>query len=159
MQGVWVQFLVRDLTSHMSSGQKTKNIEQKQYCNKFNKDLKGGPHKKILKIVSVVICRIFSTNKFSQRSSFRPFVCFSSLPFKKKSIGKNYLAECFDFIPIYFFFASSCLVLCCVYLPCSFWSWISLLGSFSFRAYKELTEWAVWGVNLLDKHVCYFSAL
>ena len=30
---------------------KNQNIKQKQYCNKFNKDLKNGPHqkKKILK--------------------------------------------------------------------------------------------------------------
>ena len=25
------------------------NIKQKQYCNKFNKDFKNGPHQKILK--------------------------------------------------------------------------------------------------------------
>ena len=29
-----------------SSGQKTQNIKQKQYCNKFNKDFKNGPHQK-----------------------------------------------------------------------------------------------------------------
>ena len=43
MQGVQVQTLVRKLRSHMSHGQKkkkkTQNIKQKQYCNKFNKDL------------------------------------------------------------------------------------------------------------------------
>ena len=26
---------------------KNQNIEQKQYCNKFNKDFKHGPHQKI----------------------------------------------------------------------------------------------------------------
>ena len=32
-------------------GPKNQNIKQKQYCNKFNKDFKNGPHqkKKILK--------------------------------------------------------------------------------------------------------------
>ena len=43
-QGVQVQTLVSKLRSHMSHGQKkktkTQNIKQKQYCNKFNKDLK-----------------------------------------------------------------------------------------------------------------------
>ena len=29
---------------------KTQNIKQKQYCNKFNKDFKNGPHQKIIKI-------------------------------------------------------------------------------------------------------------
>ena len=35
----------------MPHDQKTKNMKQKQYCNKFNKDFKNGPHqkKKILK--------------------------------------------------------------------------------------------------------------
>ena len=34
------------LRSRMLCGQKTeqKPIKQKQYCNKFNKDLKNGPH-------------------------------------------------------------------------------------------------------------------
>ena len=27
-------------------GPKNKNIKQKQYCNKFNKDFKNGPHQK-----------------------------------------------------------------------------------------------------------------
>ena len=38
--------LARRLRSHMPCGQTTKNIIQKQYCNKFNKDFKNGPHKK-----------------------------------------------------------------------------------------------------------------
>ena len=33
----------------MPCGQKTKNIKQKQYCNKFNKDFKNCPHQKSLK--------------------------------------------------------------------------------------------------------------
>ena len=30
----------------MPCRQKNQNIKQKQYCNKFNKDLKNGPHQK-----------------------------------------------------------------------------------------------------------------
>ena len=30
-------------------GPQNRDIKQKQYCNKFNKDLKNGPHQKILK--------------------------------------------------------------------------------------------------------------
>ena len=33
-----------------ASWPKNQNIEQKQYCNKFNKDLKNGSHKKNSKI-------------------------------------------------------------------------------------------------------------
>ena len=29
-----------------ASGPKNQNVKQKQYCNKFNKDFKSGPHKK-----------------------------------------------------------------------------------------------------------------
>ena len=29
-----------------ASGPKNQNIKQKQYCNKFNKDFKNGPHEK-----------------------------------------------------------------------------------------------------------------
>ena len=32
-----------------ASWPKSQNIKQKQYCNKFNKDFKSGPHQKILK--------------------------------------------------------------------------------------------------------------
>ena len=47
MQGVWVQSPVGELRSHMPQGQKKKqNLkkQQKQYCNKLNKDLKNAPH-------------------------------------------------------------------------------------------------------------------
>ena len=40
MQGRQVRSLVRELRSHMAHGQENQNIKQKQYCNKFNKDLK-----------------------------------------------------------------------------------------------------------------------
>ena len=29
---------------HASQGQKKQNIKKRQYCNKFNKDFKNGPH-------------------------------------------------------------------------------------------------------------------
>ena len=32
-----------------ASQPKNQNIKQKQYCNKFDKDFKNGPHQKILK--------------------------------------------------------------------------------------------------------------
>ena len=45
-----------------ASGPKNQNIKQKQYCNKFNKDFKNGPHqkkkknlKKNLKVFSFLI--------------------------------------------------------------------------------------------------------
>ena len=44
MQGVQVPFLAGELRSHMPHGQKNQNTKQKQYCNKFNKDFKDGPH-------------------------------------------------------------------------------------------------------------------
>ena len=40
VQGVWVSSLVKELRYHLPHGQKAINIKQKQYCNKFNKDLK-----------------------------------------------------------------------------------------------------------------------
>ena len=50
MQGVWVQSLVGVLRSHMALRQ---NMKQKQYCNKFNKDFKNGPHPKKKKNVAM----------------------------------------------------------------------------------------------------------
>ena len=35
--------------SPCTSGPKNQNIKHKQYCNKFNKDFKDGPHKNIFK--------------------------------------------------------------------------------------------------------------
>lgn len=48
LQGVRVWSLVGKLGSPMTHGQKIKT-ETKQYCNKFKRDFKNGPHKKILK--------------------------------------------------------------------------------------------------------------
>ena len=47
LQGKYALSLVLVLRSHMPPGKKEKNkTKQKQYCNKFNKDLKNGPHQK-----------------------------------------------------------------------------------------------------------------
>ena len=43
--GVRVRSLVGELKSH-ASRPKNQNVKQKQYCNKFNKDFKNGPHQK-----------------------------------------------------------------------------------------------------------------
>ena len=48
MQEVWVQSPVRELRSHMPHGQKLQNIKQKQYCNKFNKDIKEKKKRKAI---------------------------------------------------------------------------------------------------------------
>ena len=70
MQGVRVPSLVRELRPHMQrqsikhrNKQTKKNIKQKHYCNKFNKDFKNSPHlkkkkklrKKCLKVVKQII--------------------------------------------------------------------------------------------------------
>ena len=47
MQGVWIPSLVVEVRSHVpcdTPPQKKKPKEEKQYCDKFNKDFKNGPH-------------------------------------------------------------------------------------------------------------------
>ena len=44
MEWMWVQSLVRELSSSQDLQPKNQTIKQKQYCNKFNKDFKSGPH-------------------------------------------------------------------------------------------------------------------
>ena len=44
MQGVQVQFLIRELRSYMPQGQKKQNKKQKQYCTKFSKGFEKSPH-------------------------------------------------------------------------------------------------------------------
>ena len=44
-----VRSLVSELRFHMHCSKKKKTkkkVKQKQYCNKFNKDFKNGPHQK-----------------------------------------------------------------------------------------------------------------
>ena len=45
-QVVWVQSLLGELRPQMPHGQENQNIEQKQYCNRFNKNFKNGSHQK-----------------------------------------------------------------------------------------------------------------
>ena len=47
IQGVRVRSLTQDLRSHI--GASNQNIKQKQYCNKFSKNFKNGPHQQNLK--------------------------------------------------------------------------------------------------------------
>ena len=46
VQGVLGWLIVGKLKSHMPHFQKNRNIKQKQYYNKFNKDFENGPHQK-----------------------------------------------------------------------------------------------------------------
>ena len=46
MQGVQVQFLVRELRSHTPPGLKNQSINQEQCCSQFSKDFKNGPRLK-----------------------------------------------------------------------------------------------------------------
>ena len=51
MTDVGTSRAVQWLTLHLlMQVPKTQNTKQRQYCNKFNKDFKNGPHQKIIKI-------------------------------------------------------------------------------------------------------------
>ena len=64
MQGMQVWSLVRELRSYIHHVPKTVNIKQKQYCNKFNKDLEVVHIKKILeKQATVVYCVVEELSK------------------------------------------------------------------------------------------------
>ena len=66
VQGVWVLSLVRKLRPHMPQSQNNLYVNQKQYCNKFNKDFKTGPHQK--KSSEKVICRGSTTfNRYKNK--------------------------------------------------------------------------------------------
>ena len=66
LQGVWVQSLVGELRSHMPWGQKNQNIKQKQYCNKFNKEVLKMVHikeKTLIRVsISLTFYRVHSRN-------------------------------------------------------------------------------------------------
>ena len=68
MQGVQVWSLVRELRSHMPRSQKTENIKQKQYCNKFNKEFKNGPHQKKKKLETLIMKVSFICKKLTKGS-------------------------------------------------------------------------------------------
>ena len=92
----------------MASWPKNQNIKQKQYCKKFNKDFKNGPHQKKKKKKSLKKKRVQALNPFSLSfwfSDFEPVTCSlpvsSSLRWKQFSylphniVGKKLIAvEC-----------------------------------------------------------------
>ena len=54
----------QELRSHMPCGQKSQNIKQKQYCNRFNEDFKNGPHthtkkKKLKRTITLDVVAVF----------------------------------------------------------------------------------------------------
>ena len=60
MQGVLIWSLVRELRSHMLLCQKkgkekkrNQNINQNQYCDKFNKNFKNGPQEKKKSLIKI----------------------------------------------------------------------------------------------------------
>ena len=69
MQEVWVRSLTGELRSHMPLGRETRNTEQKQYCNRFNKDfIPSPPHqktKKKKKVYHSVVFLAYSQNRIT----------------------------------------------------------------------------------------------
>ena len=63
LQGVQVQSLVRELRSHMPC--ENENINQNQYCNKFNKDFKEKKKKESKKKKKIRIKMYRPTKHFS----------------------------------------------------------------------------------------------
>ena len=59
MQGLQVQSLVGELRFYMLQSQKTQNTEQKQYCNKFNKDLQNYFNIWYIKMLNLMLLKIF----------------------------------------------------------------------------------------------------
>ena len=51
MEGMQVQSMVRELRVTCQMAKIPEHKQQKQYCNKFNKDFKNGPHKIIIIII------------------------------------------------------------------------------------------------------------
>ena len=51
MEGVQVQSMVRELRVTCQMAKIPEHKQQKQYCNKLNKDFKNGPHKIIIIII------------------------------------------------------------------------------------------------------------
>lgn len=43
-----ISSLVRELGSQVPCGQNSQDVEQKQHCNEFSEDFKGGPHHNIV---------------------------------------------------------------------------------------------------------------
>ena len=79
---------------------KSQNIEQKQYCNKFNKDFKNGPHqkhKKIIRSCCCCCCCIASVvSNSAQPHSWLPtrLPCPWDYPGKDTGVGCHFLPQC-----------------------------------------------------------------
>ena len=54
-----------------ASGPKDQNIKQKQYCNKFNKDFKNGPHQKNIKRKKLIQCCMPTTSQSNWKGKKR----------------------------------------------------------------------------------------
>ena len=61
---------------HALRAKKPKNIKQKQYCNKFNKGFKSGPHqkKKSLKKKKEIFIPVDPVNQFKEIEIHKKFV-------------------------------------------------------------------------------------
>ena len=53
IQGVQVLVLIGELRSHVSCAKKPEHKQQKQYCNKFNKDLKKNKPNMINPVIEI----------------------------------------------------------------------------------------------------------
>ena len=73
MHGVWVRYLLKELRVHMPHG-KNQNMQQKQYCGKFNKDFKNGTYKK----KSSKIQNVFTNTQDRTNENWRHIKVFSS---------------------------------------------------------------------------------
>ena len=79
--------------------QKNQNIKQKQYCNKFSRDFKNGPHQKKKKKVYLSCLLLFKEEQFRLLLIYQPI----SVP---SFFGEwNDVANCYVLL-VYFFFSS-----------------------------------------------------
>ena len=67
--GVGVRPPARELRPHMPQNQ---TVKQKQYCNKFNKDCRNGPHQKIIIILNTHTYSLCSSVAQIVSNSLRP---------------------------------------------------------------------------------------
>ena len=92
MQGVWVLSLFGELRIHVPRGPKYQDMKQKQYCNKFSKDLKN----------VLFIVHLFVTPQIAAHQAFLSFTGSWSL---------------LKFMSVKSVMLSNHLVLCCLFLP------------------------------------------
>ena len=109
MQQVWVWSLVGELRSHLLLCCQKKKIKQKQYCKKFNKDLKNGPREKKSKEKYALkrereVCFSFrevSVNKTTYLITNQSWVRGRFSPLQRLALNKVYTSH-----------SNLCLVLC-----------------------------------------------